>query len=63
VDRHTQWDIPEVGYCLGLLFVHISLMHYVVISTTIAAAVRGCSLEDRGEEYLEESVYHRRMEG
>ena len=37
-------------------------MRDVVLSTTITAAVRGCNLEDRGEEYLEESAVHRHME-
>jgi hypothetical protein len=34
----------------------------VVLSTSIAAAVRGYNLEGRGEEYLGESIVHR-MEG
>lgn len=61
MDRHSLWDIPEEGYRLGLLSMHISLMRDVVLSTA-TAAVRGCNLEDRGEGCLGESVVHR-MEG
>ena len=65
MDHHSLWDIPEGRYCLGLLFMQISLMRDVVFSTTtiVVIAVRGYNLGGRGEECLEGSVVHRRMEG
>ena len=64
MDLHSLRDIPEGRYCLGLLFMQISLMRDAVFSTTIVViAVRGYNLGGRGEECLEGSVVHRRMEG